>query len=255
MRVCGCSPVLPLRPHASGVFRKPTASGRKLPTWAETQELLRDYPKTLYQSLLLRHAGNIFLTLRGHLADEMREINFCRVRLGELLRMLEEPAETSEAAPTNSAPVQASLSRWLQGSPRDADALREPVGGGNAARIGRRDGGDAQEAIYRAGERVSDQRQRLKKVEAAMLRTAEEFVSARLGAMNVAEMFLEEHAESDEAIAEITGFFRGGVTAIAPFRGWVFAWRTDWRIVRAGRAVRSCRRALAGFGLGSAAGH
>src|SRR6185437_2199747 len=78
---------------------------RKIPTLAEAQQLLRGYPKTLYQSLLLRQAGNIFLTLRGHLADEMREINFCRVRLGELQRMLEEPTDAGTAEQAESALV------------------------------------------------------------------------------------------------------------------------------------------------------
>ncbi len=51
--------------------------------------ILRAYPKVRLQSLILHRISQTFLALRGHLSDELREVNFCRVRLGELLRSLE----------------------------------------------------------------------------------------------------------------------------------------------------------------------
>jgi hypothetical protein len=47
----------------------------------------------------------------------------------------------------------------------------------------------------------------LKNVEAAMRHTAEAFLSARLGEINVAEMFLKQHAEEANAVADLAGFF------------------------------------------------
>ena len=37
----------------------------------------------------MHQVAQAFVSLRGHLSDELREINFCRVRLNELVRQLE----------------------------------------------------------------------------------------------------------------------------------------------------------------------
>src|SRR5439155_18836517 len=78
---------------------------------AELLELLRSYPKWHSQSLLLQTAGRAFVSLRGNLTDQLRECNFCRVRLGELanafgtpqvsarIQLLDEPAAAT-LAPT-----------------------------------------------------------------------------------------------------------------------------------------------------------
>ncbi len=75
---------------------KPGAE-RPTATAGEVTELLHAYPKWRFQSLVLQQASAAFLSLRGHLSDELREINFCRVRLAELQRLLEAPADGVEA--------------------------------------------------------------------------------------------------------------------------------------------------------------
>src|SRR5207302_1818167 len=59
---------------------------------AGAEEAVRQVVATLEQSL------------RGHLSDELREIGFCRVRLGELLRLLEEPPGVCPSFHTAMAP-------------------------------------------------------------------------------------------------------------------------------------------------------
>jgi len=44
--------------------------------------------------MILQHLGSAFVGLRGHLSDELREVNFCRVRLAELERLFSQ--ETAE---------------------------------------------------------------------------------------------------------------------------------------------------------------
>jgi hypothetical protein len=51
-------------------------------------ELVRAYPKLRYQSLVLQQVMGVYISLRGHLTDTLREINFCRVRLMELSQTL-----------------------------------------------------------------------------------------------------------------------------------------------------------------------
>ena len=60
-------------------------------TSADVQELLRSYAKWCYQNLILRQVIQGLLSLRGLLSDELREVNACRTRLGELLRIFEDP--------------------------------------------------------------------------------------------------------------------------------------------------------------------
>src|SRR5262249_14146276 len=52
----------------------------------ELYELLRNYPKWRSQCLHLQTVGRALVGLRGNMTDQLREINFCRVRLAELLQ-------------------------------------------------------------------------------------------------------------------------------------------------------------------------
>jgi hypothetical protein len=55
---------------------------------AEILELLRSYPRCRFQSLILQKINTLYLSLRGHLSDQIREIGFCRQRLVELSDLL-----------------------------------------------------------------------------------------------------------------------------------------------------------------------
>ena len=56
---------------------------------ADICELVRTYAKTRYHSLVLTHLNRMYVGLRGHLSDQIREVGFCRDRLSELLRLLQ----------------------------------------------------------------------------------------------------------------------------------------------------------------------
>ncbi len=56
---------------------------------ADIFELLRAYTKTRFHSLVLSHLNGLYLSLRGHLSDQIREVGYCRQRLGELLGLLQ----------------------------------------------------------------------------------------------------------------------------------------------------------------------
>jgi serine/threonine protein kinase len=62
-------------------------------------ELVRSYPKFRYQALVLQQVLGVYISFRGHLTDTLREINFCRVRLMELLQTLSfESGKSQESA-------------------------------------------------------------------------------------------------------------------------------------------------------------
>ena len=58
-------------------------------------ELIRSYPKARYQSLILQQITRLYVSLRGLLSDQLREIGFCRHRLTELLDLLRPAAGTN----------------------------------------------------------------------------------------------------------------------------------------------------------------
>jgi hypothetical protein len=62
---------------------------------AELFELVRSYPKCRYQSLVLRKISSFYVGLRGQMSDQLREVDFCRARLGELATLMGD-----ERAPT-----------------------------------------------------------------------------------------------------------------------------------------------------------
>ena len=50
----------------------------------EILDLLTLYPKCRYQAIILHYCSAFYLTLRGQLSDQLREVDFCRQRLKEL---------------------------------------------------------------------------------------------------------------------------------------------------------------------------
>lgn len=58
--------------------------GHRKPSAAELAEAVRTYPTWRYQSLILRQTCRIYSTIKTSLADQLRELKFCRQRLEEI---------------------------------------------------------------------------------------------------------------------------------------------------------------------------
>jgi serine/threonine protein kinase len=67
---------------------------------ADLLELLRIYSKTRYQALILGHIQRLFVSLRGHLSDQIREVGFLRQRLRELAELVEHKSDANPAMRT-----------------------------------------------------------------------------------------------------------------------------------------------------------
>ena len=219
----GCRPSSRPSPPAGGSRCRP----------ATCVELLRAYPKWRFQSLVLQQASSAFLSLRGHLSDELREINFCRVRLAELQRLLEAPPDTSLSEPRAGRLV----------LPAGCKDLGEAVDGFLA--------GVGPEALLELDGRVQAvirsqftalvhiclaSGNLLKNVEAAMLETAREFAGEVVGETNAAELFLEQHPDEGEAEGEASAFFaEAQPELVAGAVGAGVARSACWRRRRGGR--------------------
>jgi serine/threonine protein kinase len=68
---------------------------------ADVFELVRTYTKTRYHGLVLTHLNRLYLALRGHLSDQIREVGFCRARLGELQGLLQPAAKGKKDTAAN----------------------------------------------------------------------------------------------------------------------------------------------------------
>ncbi len=89
-------PAVSKTPWTLGLSRRTAAPPT---TAADLFELVRTYTKTRYHSLVLTHLNRLYVSLRGHLSDQIREVGFCRQRLGELFRILQPTIPPDNNAP------------------------------------------------------------------------------------------------------------------------------------------------------------
>jgi hypothetical protein len=177
---------------------------------AELHELLRAYPKKRFQSLVLQRLSAAFVSLRGHLSDELREVNFCRVRLAELLRMLEEaPASASTGGP-GAKPEGIGRRLFASGCKDLAEAVEQFLDGFGPDDLLELDG-QVEEVLKRQFTALVHVCLRsaniLKNVEAALLAAARDFAATKLPESSAAELFLEQQPDEETAADEVAGFY------------------------------------------------
>ena len=163
---------------------------------ADLFELVRTYTKTRYHSLVLGHLNRLYLGLRGHLSDQIREVGFCRQRLGELHTLLKPlpPQDKHE-------PVRADRRVLFPAGCQDLTGavaqLNQTIGPDDLVRF--------DEVVQ---EWITNHCQALlqicmgasslvKNLAPAMLQEAENFLSERLQGTSVAEMYLVSHRGQD----------------------------------------------------------
>jgi hypothetical protein len=187
-------------------------------TTLDVLELLRSYPKWRFQSVVLQQLANAFLRLRGHLSDDLRDVNFCRVRLGELQRLFESPPKAvvaSEAIglpkagrclfPTGCANLSEALDQFLACLTPEAYIEADT---------------HIQEAIKREYHALTHvcltPANILKKVEIVMLETAEAFAAERLAEVEVTDMYLSQFNDETEVMVDLARCFKEAVPLIRP---------------------------------------
>ncbi len=191
----------------------------------DTLELLRCYPKWRFQSLMLQTVASAFVALRGHLSDELREINFLRVRLTELARMLETPSEpeTSDEPPLARHLFPAGCKNLKEATEQFLSAFTPDLLlelDTKIQEVLRRD--------YTALVHVCmTSKNMLKDVENTMIQTAMEFTGSMLSETNVAELLRERYPGRGRdrhrgrqllqgGGAEAAGAFGGGAGTVHP---------------------------------------
>jgi len=152
--------------------------------------LVRSYPKCRYQSLVLHHLTGLYVSLRGLLSEQMREIGFCRQRLAELADLFTLGSGTTDLVPA--------AGRCL--FPGGCDSLRVAVG----QLVSGVTGADLQALDQRVQALLTKQFQALvhvctasssviRNVAPAMQQETEAFLVDRQGGANVTDMYLAQH--------------------------------------------------------------
>ncbi len=206
LRMLAPAPVSPSR-GGTRLLEKSSSKRGHVP---DPVELLRAYAKSRYQSLVLGQVASALVTLRGHLADEMREINYCRVRLTELQRMLQEAATATAAGASPRPPAHLGRHIFPSGCKNLTAALDEVLPAVGAEALGELDG--RLEAMFKQQFRAlvhicMSEANMLPAVYRAMLETTVEFVGGLMPRTDVARLFLEQHRDEEEAREQLATYF------------------------------------------------
>ncbi|MBY0525773.1 MAG: protein kinase [Gemmataceae bacterium] len=191
----------------------PGGGRRNAPVITDLVEVLKLFPKWRYQSLVLRHVTTIYVSLRGQLSDQVREVNFCRQRLGELVRAFESPeggGRSSDPAPgmcllpSGCRTVNEAIQRLLDGlTPADIRDLDEKIQGMVEQQF------TSLVHICLASGNL------IEALEGVMQQTAEAYAGARLVGTNVVEMFLNQHPDESNALHDIENGFADTIPELA----------------------------------------
>jgi hypothetical protein len=169
-------------------------------------ELMRAYPLWRFQALMLRHVANTYLSLRGRLSDQLREINFCRDRLIGLARDFEDAGAkgSEEMEPDSGHALFPGSSRTLAEA---VEQLGESLTVTDLKELDRRTQKILQDQFTGLVQVCLGSNNFLRTLEAALLREAEEFMGARLAATDVAEMYVAQHADEEQLCRDLTAVF------------------------------------------------
>jgi eukaryotic-like serine/threonine-protein kinase len=190
------------------------ASRRTSVALANLAELIGAYSRWRYQSLIQQRLGNVYVSLRGRLSDQLREINFCRARLSELIARLDDPGQAIMAGdngalgqdiyPAGCRTMDEAVQHLLKAvSPEDLQSLD----------------GRMQDLIEQQFKTLAQvclgSANMLENLHVLMQQTAERFANDRLGGLDIADMYLTHHADEGQVEADLALAFQEAAPALA----------------------------------------
>ena len=196
-----------LQSVASKGWRKPTA--------AQLVELLQRYLDLRCQSLLLDEALALYRGLAREVPELLREIRFCRTRLGELLEKLHaadgRARDSSQLGPGRHVlpaacrSLDQAIGQFLQQlTPDDSLKLDQRIQGAVQRQL------SGLVTICHSGSHV------LKNLATVVWEQVEGVVDQRLGKGNAADMYLGRQAPEPELLADLAAAWEEAVLELAP---------------------------------------
>jgi hypothetical protein len=194
---------------------KATAPGtlkRGAPILNNLVELLNAYPKWQYQALILHQAIEAFVSVRGYLSEQLREFNFCRSRLADLLHGLEEPV----LAPSGTLqPLGREL--YPAGCRTFDDAVKQLLDNISSQQVGEFDS-RVQKVI---GQQFTGlmhvcltPANLIKKLQAVMEQEAEGFLQEFISSASIADLYLGSTARVEETLQDLAEMYRAAAPGL-----------------------------------------
>ncbi|MBY0528186.1 MAG: protein kinase [Gemmataceae bacterium] len=190
--------------------------GRKAKTAMELRDSLQRYPKARYQSLVLEQLLSVYKGLLDTWPKRVEEVNFCRQRLGEFQRTLDDPrAMAGRAAkidlgsgrhflPNNARSVDEAIDAILKAvKPEDLLELDNKL-----QAVVRRQFKSLTQLCLGAASGFADLR-------FVMQQQTEAHVEGILGKASVAAMYLKERPGDAEVCADVTRAFEEATPSLA----------------------------------------
>jgi hypothetical protein len=180
------------------------APARRPPNFlANIIELMRAYPRWRLQSLVLQRVFSAYVSLRGALSDQLREVNYCRERLLEMKRkLIDIPVET--ASSTATMLTRALLPEGCRTLAESVEAIRARLTNEDINDLDRRVQHLITSDFSSLVQVCLGSSNRLKELEKAMLRLASEFIGGRIGNTQVADIYLAQY-QTEEQVREDLG--------------------------------------------------
>jgi serine/threonine protein kinase len=175
-------------------FGRRAASDKNNPA-DELVGLLKAFAKCRYHSLTLFHVNRLYVSLRGYLSDQIREVGFCRTRLGELAGLFtsgtQDPKRSSTAREQYLLP---------EGCTKVEEAIRgmdKQVGLDELAAFDERIQALIQRDYRALVEVCTGPSQVVKNLAPAMLAEAEDFLEPFVQGASVADLFIKQKGGKD----------------------------------------------------------
>jgi hypothetical protein len=197
-------------------------------------ELLRSYAKGRSQGLLLERVASVYVSLRGQLSDQVREVGYCRNRLADLCKLWDGAAKDGKpaadrpgapAAPGSGLPASLadSFGRSIlpTGCATPEDAVRRLLEGVNAEELDQLDQrlqGQIREQ-FTALVHVCLNSVPLKTFAAALAQETEAFLAGKLAGLNVLDMFTAQAGDGTGGATRLAEEIAAGLHAAKPDLG------------------------------------
>jgi hypothetical protein len=177
---------------------------RKSTVTAEILDLLRTYPRHRYQTLVLESAVAVYRSLLANTPEYLREVNFCRLRLGEITEVIlgpmsrpaDDPAPGHPVLPPGCKTLTDAADRFVAGLPPEAVHDFEHV---MQAQLRKQFRGLVKVCL--------DNNPPVGPLRDVIIGQVREFLGARLERANPAEMFFRNRPQTQAAQRDISQAF------------------------------------------------
>jgi hypothetical protein len=165
----------------------------------------------------LQRVSAAYVSLRGALSDQLREVNYCRERLHEMKRRLDE-APKEHVSLSGTMLTRALLPEGCRTLAESVEALRRRFSPDDLNELDRRAQNLITQDFSSLVQVCLGSANRLKELERCLMRLATDFVGTRIGNAEVADIYLAQYEKPDQARDDLASMFTEAAPRLSPGR-------------------------------------